>query len=196
MNILNEPYNISTFHYNEIQPVLVRLEGNMLKIRRPEKNMLKHALYDDPTFLNEDPVVISESIYDLTNAMVKLRPQDLARNRWFSRRYPICIKLSSPDSEVHSRNEERFLKLQQEVFEGEHKKHHNPINKVKKMIKKRKNRRASITTASSIDSEDYAPPRAKRFTRQASDIETGYNSDGFYDDDMDNVSIASNGTKN
>uniref|UniRef100_A0A914Y7V2 Uncharacterized protein n=1 Tax=Panagrolaimus superbus TaxID=310955 RepID=A0A914Y7V2_9BILA len=129
---------------------------------------------------------------------VKLRPQDLARNRWFSRRYPICIKLASPDSEVHSRNEERFLKLQQEVFEGDHKKHHNPISKVKKMIKKqkmnhrRRSRRSSISSTSSSDSENYAPSRAKRFTRQSSEIEMGYNSDGGHYDD-DNVSIVSNG---
>ncbi|KAL3075071.1 hypothetical protein niasHT_034946 [Heterodera trifolii] len=99
MNILSEHYHPHTFHVNSIQTVLVRLDGHLLRISRPERTMLKHCFHIDPTLTEPEPRMISQKIYDLTDAQVVLRPRRLARRRWFSRKYPICIKLApSADS--------------------------------------------------------------------------------------------------
>ncbi|KAI1722751.1 testis-expressed protein 2 [Ditylenchus destructor] len=99
MNILNEHYNPHSFHVNTIQTVLVRLDGNMLRISRPERAMMKHTFHTDPTLTEPEPRMLSQSIYDLTNAKVRLRPRRLARRRWFSRKYPICIRLASAEND-------------------------------------------------------------------------------------------------
>lgn len=102
MNILNEHYNPHTFHVNALQTVLVRLDGKLLRISRPATALLKHGFHSDPTLTESEPKMLGQSIYDLTNASIKLRPRRLARRRWFSRKYPICIKLSSMNGEIKS----------------------------------------------------------------------------------------------
>jgi hypothetical protein len=117
MNILNEPYNVHTSCYKDIQSVLVQLEGPILRISRPERLVMKHCTHDDPTFTEDYPPMLSQSSFDITNAKIKLRPKHLARRRWWVRRYPICIVLASPDDKMHIRDDERFAELQTELSE-------------------------------------------------------------------------------
>lgn len=70
MNILNEPYNVHTSCYKDIQSVLVQLEGPILRISRPERLVMKHCTHDDPTFTEDYPPMLSESTFDITNAKV------------------------------------------------------------------------------------------------------------------------------
>lgn len=72
MNILNEHYNPQNFHVDTIQTVLVRLDGSLLRISKPEHSLLKHAFHIDPTLTEPEPKMISQNIYDLTNAKVCL----------------------------------------------------------------------------------------------------------------------------
>lgn len=71
-----------------------------MRISRPERALLKHAFHTDRTLTEKTPRMVSQSIYDLTGAQVKLRPRRLARRRWFSRKYPICIRLSRHAREI------------------------------------------------------------------------------------------------
>ncbi|VDN82546.1 unnamed protein product [Brugia pahangi] len=100
MNELRGKYDSSTYHVNNAQTVLVRLDGNLLRISRPERAVLKHAFHTDPTLTEAEPTISSQSIYNLTGAMVTLRPKRLAKRRWWSRKYPIHIRLASRDSEI------------------------------------------------------------------------------------------------
>ncbi|KAH7720318.1 Protein F55C12.5 c [Aphelenchoides avenae] len=68
MNIFNDRYSPHTFHVNGVQTVLVRLDGNLLRISRPERAMLKHAFHVDPTLTDPEPRMLAQTIYDLTNA--------------------------------------------------------------------------------------------------------------------------------
>ncbi|KAI6197091.1 SMP-LTD domain-containing protein [Aphelenchoides besseyi] len=104
MNLLpsGESYSPHTFHVNSLQTVLVRLDGHFLRISFPNRAMLKHGFHTDPTLTDPEPRMLRQTIHDLTNATVKLRPRRLARRRWFSRKYPICIKLASYHSEVQA----------------------------------------------------------------------------------------------
>uniref|UniRef100_A0AAF5RW06 SMP-LTD domain-containing protein n=1 Tax=Wuchereria bancrofti TaxID=6293 RepID=A0AAF5RW06_WUCBA len=100
MNELRGKYDSSTYHVNNAQTVLVRLDGNLLRISRPERAVLKHAFHTDPTLTEAEPAISSQSIYNLTGARVTLRPKRLAKRRWWSRKYPIHIRLASRDSEI------------------------------------------------------------------------------------------------
>ncbi|CAD5212419.1 unnamed protein product [Bursaphelenchus okinawaensis] len=118
MNILNEPYNPYTFHVNALQTVLIRLDGKLLRISRPATALLKHGFHTDPTLTESEPKMLGQSIFDLTNASIKLRPRRLARRRWFSRKYPICIKLSSMNGELKTtRRDLAFAGISEAVTE-------------------------------------------------------------------------------
>uniref|UniRef100_A0A1I7YWS7 SMP-LTD domain-containing protein n=1 Tax=Steinernema glaseri TaxID=37863 RepID=A0A1I7YWS7_9BILA len=98
MNELRGRYSSVTYHVNQAQTVLVRLDGSMLRISRPERAVLKHAFHTDPTLTEPEPKLVGQSIYDLRDAKISLRPRRLAKRRWWSRKYPIYIRLASPNS--------------------------------------------------------------------------------------------------
>ncbi|VDP23974.1 unnamed protein product [Heligmosomoides polygyrus] len=94
MNELKGKYSPATYHVNNAQSVLVRLEGTTLRISRPAKAVLKHAFHEDPTLTQPQPTMVSQTIYSLEDAHVSLRPKRLAQRRWWSRKYPIYIRFS------------------------------------------------------------------------------------------------------
>ncbi|KAK0422847.1 hypothetical protein QR680_007823 [Steinernema hermaphroditum] len=98
MNELRGRYSSFTYHVNQAQTVLVRLDGSMLRISRPERSVLKHSFHTDPTFTELEPKLVGQSIYDLKDAKVSLRPKRLAKRRWWSRKYPIYIRLASHEN--------------------------------------------------------------------------------------------------
>ena len=73
MNILAEKYTPTTFHVNNLQSVLVRLDGKILRISRPNRAILKHAYHTDPSLTESLPRMMAQSMYDLTNATVSRR---------------------------------------------------------------------------------------------------------------------------
>ncbi|VDM95283.1 unnamed protein product [Thelazia callipaeda] len=100
MNEFRGKYHPSTYHVNASQTVLVCLDGNLLRVSRLQRTVLKHAFHTDPTLAQVKPTISSQSIYNLTGAMVTLRPKRLARRRWWSRKYPIHIRLASSSNEI------------------------------------------------------------------------------------------------
>ncbi|KAK6732325.1 hypothetical protein RB195_016607 [Necator americanus] len=100
MNELKGRYSPATYHVNNAQSVLVRLEGSILRISRPAKAVLKHAFHEDPTLTQPQPTMVSQTIYSLDGARVSLRPKRLAKRRWWSRKYPIHIKFARKPGDV------------------------------------------------------------------------------------------------
>ncbi|CAD6192021.1 unnamed protein product [Caenorhabditis auriculariae] len=100
MNELRARYSPAAYHVNSSQSVLVRLEGSVLRICRPAKAVLKHAFYDDPTLRQAQPTMVSQTIFDLKDAEVTLRPKRLAKRRWWSRKYPIHIRFAHTNSTI------------------------------------------------------------------------------------------------
>uniref|UniRef100_A0A914WVZ0 Uncharacterized protein n=1 Tax=Plectus sambesii TaxID=2011161 RepID=A0A914WVZ0_9BILA len=100
MNELKGRYDPGTYHPNQTRSVLVRLDGKYLRVARPGRNVIKYSYYKDPTATQPEPTMIGQSLYDLTNAEVTLRPKGLAPKRWWVRKYPICIRLASKASEI------------------------------------------------------------------------------------------------
>jgi len=70
MNELEGNYDSTTYHVNSTRSVLVRLDGKLLRVSRPERNVFKHSFFNDPTLSDAEPRMCGQSIYDLTNAKV------------------------------------------------------------------------------------------------------------------------------
>lgn len=170
MNLYSEPYDPHAFHVDLTQTVLLRLDRQMLRISKPSQNVLKHGCFNDPTLAEDDPKMVGQSIYNLTNATVCLRPRRLARRRWFSRKYPICIKLSSEHNQPKVSNlRAEHLGAVPEVESDEsdndlHKTHKKPRRSTVSNPDQRQPKDYEVfTTDSNNDSEDgrkYVPPRS------------------------------------
>lgn len=49
MNILDKPYDPQRSNIYSVKTVLLRLDGKMLRISRPDRALLKHGFHSDPT---------------------------------------------------------------------------------------------------------------------------------------------------
>lgn len=89
-----QDYDPETYHATLTRSVFVRLEGSMLRLSTPNKNIPRRASYGEPKL---DVTHISQRIYKLTDSKVFLVPQSLARKRIWNKKYPICIELGKQD---------------------------------------------------------------------------------------------------
>lgn len=60
-------YDPETYHATLTHSVFVRMEGNTLRISKPNKNIARRASYNEP---RPDTTYISQKIYDLTDSKV------------------------------------------------------------------------------------------------------------------------------
>ncbi|NXK95962.1 TEX2 protein, partial [Formicarius rufipectus] len=93
---MNEIYNYDpeTYHATLTHSVYVRLEGSTLRLSKPNKNISRRALYNEP---KPDVTYVSQKIYELTESKISLVPKSLARKRIWNKKYPICIELGKQD---------------------------------------------------------------------------------------------------
>ncbi|XP_019349754.1 testis-expressed protein 2 isoform X2 [Alligator mississippiensis] len=93
---MNEIYNYDpeTYHATLTHSVYVRLEGSTLRLSKPNKNISRRAIYNEP---KPDVSYISQKIYELTDSKIYLVPKSLARKRIWNKKYPICIELARQD---------------------------------------------------------------------------------------------------
>lgn len=118
-----QDYDPETYHATMTRSVFVRLEGSMLRLSTPIKNIPRRASYAEP---KPDITYISQRIYKLTDSkvwklhvfcpnvlvciidnmlillfvltfQVFLVPQSLARKRIWNKKYPICIELGKQE---------------------------------------------------------------------------------------------------
>ncbi|KAM6297558.1 testis-expressed protein 2 isoform 2-T2 [Aegotheles albertisi] len=93
---MNEIYNYDpeTYHATLTHSVYVRLEGSTLRLSKPNKNISRRALYNEP---KPEVTYVSQKIYELTESKISLVPKSLARKRIWNKKYPICIELARQD---------------------------------------------------------------------------------------------------
>ena len=60
-------YDPETYHATLTQSVFVRLDGSTLRLSKPNRNIPRRAMHDEP---KHDVCYISQRIYDLTDAKV------------------------------------------------------------------------------------------------------------------------------
>lgn len=87
-------YDPETYHATHTHSVYVRLEGSVLRLSKPNRNIPRRATFNEP---KPDVTYVSQKIYDLTNSKIYLVPQGLARKRVWNKKYPICIELARQD---------------------------------------------------------------------------------------------------
>ncbi|MBN3294360.1 TEX2 protein, partial [Polypterus senegalus] len=87
-------YNPETYHATLTHSVFVRLEGNTLRLSKPNKNISRRASFNES---RPDVTYVSQKIYDVTDSKIYLLPQNLARKRVWNKKYPICIELGKQD---------------------------------------------------------------------------------------------------
>ncbi|KAK7174132.1 hypothetical protein R3I93_001345 [Phoxinus phoxinus] len=87
-------YDPETYHATLTHSVYVRLEGSVLRLSKPNRNVPRRATFSE---LKPDVSYVSQKIYDLTNSKISLVPQSLARKRVWNKKYPICIELAKQD---------------------------------------------------------------------------------------------------
>ncbi|XP_029294117.1 testis-expressed protein 2 [Cottoperca gobio] len=87
-------YDPEMYHATLTHSVYVRLEGSVLRLSKPNRNISRRATHNEP---KPDVTYISQKIYDLTDSKIYLVPQSLARKRVWNKKYPICIELAKQD---------------------------------------------------------------------------------------------------
>uniref|UniRef100_A0AAV2KHJ5 SMP-LTD domain-containing protein n=1 Tax=Knipowitschia caucasica TaxID=637954 RepID=A0AAV2KHJ5_KNICA len=87
-------YDPEMYHATLTHSVFVRLEGSVLRLSKPNRNISRRATHNEP---KPDVTYISQKIYDLTHSKIYLMPQSLARKRVWNKKYPICIELAKQD---------------------------------------------------------------------------------------------------
>ncbi|KAM8823948.1 testis-expressed protein 2 isoform 1-T2 [Synchiropus picturatus] len=89
-----QSYDPEMYHATLTHSVFVRLEGSVLRLSKPNRNISRRAIHNEP---KPDITYISQKIYDLTDSKIYLMPQSLARKRIWNKKYPICIELAKQD---------------------------------------------------------------------------------------------------
>ncbi|XP_077636424.1 testis-expressed protein 2 isoform X2 [Crocuta crocuta] len=87
-------YDPETYHATLTHSVFVRLEGETLRLSKPNKNISRRASYNET---KPEVTYISQKIYDLSDSKIYLVPKSLARKRIWNKKYPICIELGRQD---------------------------------------------------------------------------------------------------
>lgn len=108
-------YDPEMYHATLTHSVYARLEGSVLRLSKPNRNISRRATHNEP---KPDVTYISQKIYDLTDSKINLVPQSLARKRVWNKKYPICIELakqgdfmSKTQVEKPDAGEEKLAKL-------------------------------------------------------------------------------------
>lgn len=102
-------YDPEMYHATLTHSVYVRLEGSVLRLSKPNRNISRRAAHNEP---KPDVTYISQKIYDLTNSKIYLMPQSLARKRVWNKKYPICIELAKQDDFLSKAQGERADSLE------------------------------------------------------------------------------------
>ncbi|KPP64182.1 testis-expressed sequence 2 protein-like [Scleropages formosus] len=87
-------YDPETYHATLTHSVFVRLDGSTLRLSKPNRNISRRAMFNEP---KPDVTYVSQKIYDLTDSKIYLVPPSLARKRVWNKKYPICIELGKQE---------------------------------------------------------------------------------------------------
>ncbi|XP_005101302.1 testis-expressed protein 2 [Aplysia californica] len=102
MNELTD-YTVENYHINKTHCVFISLEGTHLRLQRPKNPVPKRAMWDESF---PKPQFIHQRHFDLPGSSVYLLPQGLVKKRIWSKKYPICISLTSAKGGVSSNGED------------------------------------------------------------------------------------------
>jgi hypothetical protein len=90
MNELSEKYEPENFYLNKTRSVYLNLDGCMLRLQTTHVRVPKRVC----SATEQIPVCSfnEQRMYDLSNCDVSLLPQGLVRKRYWSKKYPVCLR--------------------------------------------------------------------------------------------------------
>lgn len=89
MNELREVYDPQNYFINKTRSVYLNLDGVMLRLQTTTSRVPKRAVPGEQI----GSVTFNEQrMYDLTGCEVSILPKELCRKRYWSKKYPICLK--------------------------------------------------------------------------------------------------------
>jgi hypothetical protein len=89
MNELREVYDPTNYFLNKTRSVYVNLDGNMLRLQTTTSRIPKRTVVGE---MIPQVTFNEQRIYDLTGCEVFILPRELVRKRYWSKKYPLCIK--------------------------------------------------------------------------------------------------------
>ncbi|XP_037113008.1 uncharacterized protein LOC119126081 isoform X1 [Syngnathus acus] len=96
-------YDPEMYHATLTHSVFVRLEGSILRLSKPNRNISRRAAHNEP---KPDVTYVSQKIYDVTDSKIYLMPQSLARKRVWNKKYPVCIELAKQQDFMSKKTQE------------------------------------------------------------------------------------------
>ncbi|XP_065317500.1 uncharacterized protein LOC135925874 isoform X3 [Gordionus sp. m RMFG-2023] len=94
MNELPLSYNFETYRVQQTRSVLLKLEASILKLSTPKHNLSKRDLWNSKEVNSFNIQYVNHRIYDLTGSSIYLMPYDMPKKVYWSKKYPICIRLA------------------------------------------------------------------------------------------------------
>ncbi|RMZ94273.1 testis-expressed sequence 2 isoform X1 [Brachionus plicatilis] len=89
MNELRESYSPESYFINKTRSVFLNLDGSLLRLQISSNRVPKRAIVDEKI----GQVQLNDlRIFELGDSQVSLLPSQLCRKRYWSKKYPICIK--------------------------------------------------------------------------------------------------------
>jgi hypothetical protein len=89
----NETYDPSTYLLSKTRSVYLNLDGSILRLQSSTTHKIsKRAVYGEKLLNNSQIQFNEQRIYDLTDCQVNILPNELVRKRYWSKKYPICLK--------------------------------------------------------------------------------------------------------
>lgn len=92
-------YSPEKYHVSCTRSVYVRLDGSYLRLSFSQKNISKRAMFNEP---RHDMQFIYQQHYDIADATIELLPKGLINKRLWSKKYPICLRISNSKEAVLS----------------------------------------------------------------------------------------------
>ncbi|CAF0990777.1 unnamed protein product [Brachionus calyciflorus] len=89
MNELKDNYKPEDYFINKTRSVYVNLDGNLLRLQTTNSRIPKRAVADEKI----GQVSFNDlRLYDISECDLSLLPEKLCRKRYWSKKYPICLK--------------------------------------------------------------------------------------------------------
>jgi hypothetical protein len=88
MNELRENYEPENYFLNKTRSVYLNLDGCILRLQTTSSRVPKRAVCGESL---SNVTFNDQRIYDLTDSICVILPQDLCRKRYWSKKYPLCL---------------------------------------------------------------------------------------------------------
>lgn len=101
MNEYQGKYDVHSYHIRATHCVYVKLEGSTLTLSSTNSTRIPKRSMWNEKLQNIDKIKFTHHrIFNMAEARIKLLPEGLARKRYWSKKYPICLEFLRQSDEI------------------------------------------------------------------------------------------------